>query len=215
MKTHLLRRANSAIGPNAVTQLIKAAEELNLSDQLDVIFEAAQARDWLIDPPHEMVEEARVAAVHQMTRQILPLQDGFHLLRRAGELTGTYILAHRIPKRAQSLITLLPRRVAGHILTKAIRSHAWTFAGSGQVAASATRDGAEISVADNPLCRNEASHHPVCIWHEAVFTKLFGTLVAPEARALEMECVAQGGNACKFKIQYEVPIPSALTHCGC
>ncbi|MEF3045974.1 bacteriochlorophyll 4-vinyl reductase [Pseudotabrizicola sp. L79] len=137
--------------------------------------------------------------------QLLPVLDQAtgregrdRLLAQAGRRTADYILAHRIPQPAQRLLKHLPAPVAAWALSRAIATHAWTFAGSGQF----HRDSPwRFAIANNPLVRGENSSTPRCHWHAAVFGHLYATLVHPSCRCVETECAAQTGNGpCRFTL---------------
>jgi divinyl protochlorophyllide a 8-vinyl-reductase len=58
-----------------------------------------------------------------------------------------------------------------------------------------------VEIAGNPL----AGPPPAaarCVWHEAVFTRLFRSLVSDRARARETACCAAGDPACRFEIDW-------------
>ena len=198
MTHELAHSCRNVIGPNSVTQLIAAAHELGLSAKLEVLFDKANVKIWLLDPPVEMVDEAQVARLHRSVRTSFPRHVSYQVLQRAGELTGAYILQHRIPKIAQILLKQLPHRLAAKLLTKAILAHAWTFAGTGNIQALVQND-IDFIIYNNPLCRDEVALAPVCIWHSAVFAKLYSELITPHAQAQEITCRAAGADACRFQ----------------
>ena len=92
------------IGPNAVIQLIQALTAAGLHDQAKTIFTTAGASDWLAQPPAEMVDERRVAAIHQTVRQLLPPEQAVAILTDAGLRTGIW--------SGKSKFSLLPARAA-------------------------------------------------------------------------------------------------------
>jgi divinyl protochlorophyllide a 8-vinyl-reductase len=151
-------------------------------------------------PQDAMIAEGPVALVHQSIRARLP-DRAPALLRQAGLGTGDYILAHRIPKVAQRLLRLLPRRVAARLLARAIARNAWTFAGSGQFRIVSVRP-MVFEIADNPVIRGAAAPYPVCDWHVAVFRRLFAALVDPGVTVTETACCACGAPACRFVLHF-------------
>lgn len=185
------------IGPNAVTRL---AEALGPA-AAPALFGAAGCTDLLAHPPRHMVDERVVARLHRTLRRDWPAGEADAVARRAGSLTADYLLAHRIPKPAQSILTLLPASLAVRMLLTAIGRHAWTFAGSGTFSAVPGHP-TVIRIADNPTCRGEDSDHPVCHYHAAVFERLLRVLVHPQAAVTETACCAQGGDACVFDIRW-------------
>ena len=189
------------IGPNAVIQLLPALRAAAGETDAAALFHRAGAAEWFAAPPGEMVEAARVARLHQTLRATLPPDQARTILREAGRLTAEYLLAHRIPRPVQAVLKMLPPPLAARLLVPAIRAHAWTFAGSGQVRASA---GAPVwfEIAGNPLCAGETVPAPVCVWHEAVFTGLFSALVSVSALTVETHCAACGDAYCRFAIDW-------------
>ncbi|MGO3930166.1 bacteriochlorophyll 4-vinyl reductase, partial [Rhodopseudomonas pseudopalustris] len=171
------------------------------------IFSEAAASDWLAHPPTAMVDERPVAAIHRTVRRLLPPQQAAAILDDAGRRTGDYILANRIPKLAQTVLKIMPAPIAARMLTKAIGAHAWTFAGSGKFS---SRVGKTVvfEIAANPLCAGEHADHQVCVWHAAVFQRLFQVLVSPYTRVTETTCGARGDDCCRFVADWTT-IPDA------
>ncbi|MFO1201538.1 MAG: bacteriochlorophyll 4-vinyl reductase [Tabrizicola sp.] len=183
------------IGPNAILQLVDVLERRGEPALLSaVLAEAAVAR-----PPRDagMLPEADCAAVHQALRRLASGAEG--LLKEAGLATGDYILAHRIPKLAQGILRVLPGCVAAPVLTRAITQHSWTFAGTGEFRVESSRP-LVVSVARNPLVVGWSAETPQCVWHVAVFRRLYGRLVWPSVVVCETACCACGDAACRFEI---------------
>lgn len=183
------------IGPNAILQLVDVLERRGEFDLCrSVLAEAGVSR-----PPRDagMLPEADCAAVHQALRQLAVGAEG--LLEEAGLATGDYILAHRIPRLAQGVLRVLPRAWAARVLTKAIARHSWTFAGTGEFRVDGSRP-LVVSVARNPLVAGWSAETPQCIWHAAVFRRLYGRLVWPGVQVREVACCACGDAACRFEI---------------
>ena len=183
------------IGPNAILQLIDVLERRGKGDLLrDVLAETGVAR-----PPRDagMLPEGDCAAVHQALRRLSLDADG--LLAEAGLATGDYILAHRIPRVAQTVLRLLPGALAAPVLTKAIARHSWTFAGTGVFAVEGGRP-LVLSVTRNPIVAGWKAATPQCVWHASVFRRLYGRLVWPGVRVAEVACCACGDPACRFEV---------------
>jgi divinyl protochlorophyllide a 8-vinyl-reductase len=187
---------SSRIGPNAILQYLPVLEERFGAERLAALLqEAAIAR---VPDGTAMVDEAKVARLHQAIRRFWP--DAAPMLaRRAGAGTADYIVANRIPPPARWLLPRLPASLAERLLARAVRSHAWTFAGSGQFAV-ASSDPLVFTIRDNPIVRHERSASPVCDWHAAVFERLFGRLVAADYTVTETQCAACGAPACTFEL---------------
>jgi divinyl protochlorophyllide a 8-vinyl-reductase len=188
------------IGPNAVLQLaetFRAHAEDGLAER---VFTTAGHGDWLSAPPDSMIPQDAVARVHAALWDLAPRERARERAREAGLRTGDYLLAHRIPAPAQVILRWLPAPLAARALVKAISAHAWTFTGSG-------RFGAEfgpvlrLSIAANPLAARRSSE-PDCVWHAAVFERLFRELVHPATRVREVACTALGAPACVFEVDW-------------
>lgn len=184
------------IGPNAVIQLgetLAAHGEDRLSRE---VYLAAGCPGWLAHPPQAMVEEGAVVRLHRALWQLAPPEKAAAYAGEAGMRTGDYILANRIPAPARMLLRLMPAPIAARLLVEAISAHAWTFAGSGRFSA---RTGTPliVEIADNPLAGPEG-----CLWHAAVFRRLFQSLVHAEANVRETACCGAGAPACRFEIAW-------------
>lgn len=189
-------QAEARIGPNAILQLVDVLERRGLGDLCArVLNRAGVARP---PPDASMLPQEDCAAVHRALRQLRP-DEADPILRAAGLATGDYILAHRIPRPAQVVLRLLPGRVAAPLLSTAIARHAWTFAGTGRFEVVGRRP-LVFSVHDNPLIAGWQADRPQCIWHAAVFERLFSRLVWPGVTVRETACCACGDPACRFEV---------------
>jgi divinyl protochlorophyllide a 8-vinyl-reductase len=148
-----------------------------------------------------MVDEREVAALHRALREAFDTEHARRLSRSAGERTGAYLLAHRIPRPVQVLLRRLPAALAARVLLSAIRRHAWTFAGSGRFSARSGRP-LRLAIAGNPMCRGVLSAAPACEYYAATFERLFRELVHPRARVVEAACEAMGAPACRFEVRW-------------
>ncbi len=211
--------AEGRIGPNAVTRLAEALDELYGPPATDAVFGAAGLLRYRQAPPSTMVDEAVVTALHAALRRTLVRPDAAAVARRAGALTGDYLLANRIPAPVRALLRSLPAPWAARLLVRAMASHAWTFAGSGAFGAVAIsgrsrsvviarpEDGSgrprlELFVGSCPLCRGSAAPAPVCDYFAATFERLFAALVSRSARVHETSCQATGASACRFEVRW-------------
>lgn len=193
--------AEARIGPNAITQTFAAIRDLAGADALSGIAEAAGCAPWLSAPPEAMVGEGAVVRLFRAMEGALATEADF-IAAEAGRRTGDYILAHRIPRPAQTLLRVLPPRLAAWVLLRAIERHAWTFAGSGRFSARAGNP-CVAEIASNPMTSGRHAPYPVCHWHAGVFTRLFRALVHRRAFATETACCAQGAPACRFEIGWD------------
>ncbi len=188
------------VGPNAVLQLLAALRQFGLGGRVAPLLEASGAAEWEDGPPQAMVDERRVARLHQAVRSGFAPVLSRRLLEEAGVRTADYLLSARIPRLAQVVLRALPAWLSARLLVAAIGRHAWTFAGSGRFSARAGRV-VTLRIEGNPFCVGERAMAPVCDWHRAVFQRLFAVLVSPDCQVIETECEATGGQACCFKIR--------------
>lgn len=188
--------AAAQIGPNAILQLLPVLEREGGPALRDRLLRLS----GLSKPPSDagMMDEAPAARMHQALRRELP-ERAPDLARQAGLATGDYILAHRIPQPAQSLLRRLPAPISAWLLTRAIAQHSWTFAGSGRFEVLTSRP-LSFRIVDNPVVRGERAAEPICHWHVAVFERLFTELVHPGFRVHETACCAMGAPACVFEV---------------
>lgn len=194
------------IGPNAITQLHTVLLRERGAAETRAIFDAAGIPGHLDNPPEAMVDEREVARLHAEVRSRCNPERARDLMRAAGDATGAYILANRIPPAIALLLRRLPARWSSRLLARAIAKHAWTFAGSGGFAiAQETRGSEGIAFADirsNPVVALDRSAHPICDWHAAVFGKLYRDLVSDRSGVVERACCAAGDDACRFEIRF-------------
>ncbi len=185
--------APGRIGPNAILQYLPVLQAVGARHDA-----MAQAGLGAAPGDDAMIPEADAARLHRAVRALRP-QDAPRLAAKAGQRTADYILAHRIPRPAQRLLRALPAPLAARLLSRAIAQHAWTFAGSGTFRVLSPWS---FEIADNPLCRDEPSDHPLCHWHAAVFQRLYRVLVAPDVVCVETRCGAMPGEtACRFELR--------------
>lgn len=211
--------AEGRIGPNAVTRLAEALDELYGPPATDAVFGSAGLLRYRQAPPSTMVDEAVVTALHAALRRTLVPHDAAAVARRAGALTGDYLLANRIPAPVRALLRSLPAPWAARLLVRAMALHAWTFAGSGAFGAVAIpgrygsvviarpEDGPghprlQLLIGSCPLCRGSAAPAPVCDYFAATFERLFAALVSRSARVHETTCQATGASACRFEVRW-------------
>jgi len=189
------------IGPNAVTRLAEVLPARVGVEATRRLFERAGLLHFLQTPPQQLVDETEVARLHRELRQSFGGELAATLAREAGRRTADYLLAHRIPKPAQALLTRLPAALAARALVAAIRRHAWTFAGSGEFSVAGWRP-LTLQIRGNPLARGLATQTPACHFYAATFEHLFRTLVAARTRVREVACEACGDDACRFELRW-------------
>ena len=203
--------AAARIGPNAVLQLAHALDERYGRARTEEVFRSAGQAGFLQAPPESMVDERVITALYTTLPRQIGEFEAAEVGARAGQLTGEYLLAHRIPAPAQRVMKLMPAALAARTLLAAIDHHAWTFAGSGQFAREAVqRPGGggrsrvywKLSVADCPLCRGVRAERHQCAYYAATFERIFREVVATSARVAETHCQALGAEACVFEVSW-------------
>ena len=187
--------APAVIGPNAVLQTEAALVEAGGRDLAEQVFAAAGLSHLLTNRPGAMIDEALPKALFVALFATRPREEALHIAHRAGELTGDYILKHRIPGPVRTLLRLLPPRLAAPLLLTAIHKHAWTFAGSGLCSVTPGRP-SRIEILANPLAM------PECAWHVGVFEVLFASLVSPAVRIGHDHGPKLAGAPCRFEIAF-------------
>ena len=196
--------APARVGPNAAIQVIAALRRCDGAVATRVLEDAGFAR-WLVEPPSEMIAETEAARLHGLVREMLPPDVADAVLAEAGRMTADYLLQRRIPGPAKLALRMAPAGLAARGLTRAIRAHAWTFAGSGRFVAEVD-DGAVFEIYDNRFCAGGVAGRKLCVWHAAVFQRLFEALVSPRARAVETDCCADRSPCCRFRLSWRAPV---------
>jgi divinyl protochlorophyllide a 8-vinyl-reductase len=186
----------SRIGPNAITQVIDAARNLEQVSKVRSLLRSADLERYLDAPPEAMVPEGEVRALHLAIDQTLGARRAQTLSWLAGWHTGGYLLAHRIPQPAQVVLRRLPAAVASRILMAAIRRNAWTFVGSGGIE---TEGGRRIRISGCVLCQDSRVTSGG-VYYAAVFERLFQELVDASACVREVACIRSGAPRCVFEI---------------
>jgi divinyl protochlorophyllide a 8-vinyl-reductase len=190
------------IGPNAVTRMAEALRALHGEAVAARVFTAAALGEMLCDPPQRMIDERDVARLHRTAHAALGAVAAAAVARDAGARTGTYLLAHRIPRPVQWLLRRLPAAIAARLLVAAIARHAWTFAGSGVFDVRWQRGGVRLAIEHCPLCREVVASDPACDFYCATLERLFGELVRAGSTVTEVACQACGGEACVFEVRW-------------
>lgn len=189
------------IGPHAITCAAQALQDSQGSILTKEIFTIAGLSRHLADPPTRMVEEREAARLHHCLNNILGMAHAAIVSRRAGTLTADYLLEHRIPKRAQRILRLLPRRIAANLLVRAIARHAWTFVGSGAFSYH-LGPSLELTMSGAPICRLIRSDVPTCHYYAATFERVFAAMLGEQTRVAELRCQAQGVSTCVFDVRW-------------
>lgn len=196
-------RADSGmIGPNAITRIAEAVEAVEGRSAVVDLFHLVALDAMLAEPPTAMVPERAVTALQQALTAKFGAVRASTLSWIAGQRTADYLLAHRIPRRAQTLLAWLPAALAARALLKAVQRHAWTFAGSGQFE---VHYGPQLTLTLQgcPICRGQRASAPVCSYYAGTFERLFRQLVHANARCTEFACEALGAEKCQFRLVWQ------------
>lgn len=195
-------RTNPAgqVGPNAILQMVEALRVLSGPEALDRVCAAAGMPDLVENLPDSMIPAQDALCLHRAVASELPRYAAHLVAQEAGRRTGEYILKHRIPAPARTVLRNLPRRLAVPILLRAISRHAWTFAGDARVLHHTTPP-MGLVIHENPLAM------PGCLWHLAVFETLFHRLVDRQICVSHPECCTDGAGVCRFAFYQSRPAP--------
>ena len=165
------------------------------------VFRAATLEHYLDVPPTAMVGEDEVLALHRALHADVGDARARSIGWVAGQRTGDYLLANRIPRFVQRLLKVLPAGLAARVLVAAIKRNAWTFVGTGTFSAQAGNP-LVLEVTDSPLCRGVRQDGPACDFYAGTFERLFSRLVHPQTTVVETECAAQGATRCRFEVSW-------------
>jgi divinyl protochlorophyllide a 8-vinyl-reductase len=196
------RHPAGRIGPNAITRTVEALTSREGAQTARRIFQTAGLERYLAQPPTEMVDELEVARLHQILHDDLGSERSRAIGRRAGQLTAEYLLAHRIPRPAQTLLRYLPSALSSRVLARAIAKNAWTFVGTGNFSARHGRP-TVFTITNCPMCRGQRATAPYCDFYAATFERLYCCLVSASARVTEESCQATGARECCFRIDWQ------------
>lgn len=193
------RHSTGRIGPNAVTRLAEALASQHGEACCASVFAEAELACHLQTPPQAMVDETEVVRLHRALVALLGTQSAMAVAQDAGQLTGRYLLEHRIPAAAQRLLRRLPRAIAARLLTAAIARHAWTFAGSGCFRAT-FRGGPTLSLAGAPLCTDAAPTGSAYL--AATFDTIFAAMLGPRTLVRETSGMGNATGTCTFAVRW-------------
>lgn len=194
-------RHTGMIGPNAITRIVEALDEVESPQSTRRIFGASGLAAYLSERPTEMVDEHEVTRLHRVLHDELGDRRARSVGRIAGLLTADYLLHCRIPPLAQIVLRCCPSGLASRALANAIARNAWTFVGTGTFSARHGRP-TTFTLRDCPICRGQRSAEPYCDFYAATFERLYSRLVDRRARVTEIGCQAMGAPACAFEITW-------------
>jgi divinyl protochlorophyllide a 8-vinyl-reductase len=200
------------LGPNSVTQTLRALRELEGAETAQRIVAQAGLPAQL---PPGMIPEGWFLSLLQAVRTALPVARAEAVLRLSGRYTAAYVAQNRIPAPFRGLLRLLPARAAVPLLLFAFRQHAWTFAGSGLYRHAGGYPG--VLLFDRCLtCRPTAQVAQGSLggaWYEAAFEGLL-RLAAPTLTVREVACQAAGAPLCRFVLSIGPQVNQAAPATG-
>lgn len=182
------------IGPNSVTQLEAACDQILGRDETIFLFTATGLYCYIEMPPIKMVPEEHPARLFAALYRIYPKDTADTVAKLAGQMTADYVIANRIPTFAAKLLRWMPAKWSGQGLLKAIQKNSWTFAGSGACQATA-KGKPHVDISNNPL------RMPGGAWHVGVFERMFRRLVCAHAKV----GFEARGHVSAFEIKYGLP----------
>lgn len=191
--TSLVQRGIGVVGPNAVLQLIETLHASEHGEDIHAVFNRAGLVHYLAHPPLAMVSEEHALRLFKAVGRELSEERAREVLDDAGRRTAQYVMANRIPGSVRSLLRVMPSFLATPLLCRAIKHHAWTFAGSGSCETSGIRR-VKLDIKNNPLAI------PDCPWHSAVILTMFRSLADRSMQLQHSYCCARGDAFCRFEL---------------
>jgi divinyl protochlorophyllide a 8-vinyl-reductase len=192
-------RPVARIGPNVIIQVAAASRAI-----LGERFADALVRDatpyTLQQLPGDMIDQREAQAIVRELVGRVGARAAVPVLREAGERTADYLLAHRIPRAAQWVMRALPRGMGLSLLLRAMSANAWTFAGSGEFRIVRASPWPLLEFTACAMCDGMHEDEPMCHFYGGTFERLIRRLIASAATVREVECMAQGGDRCRFEI---------------
>jgi bacteriochlorophyll 4-vinyl reductase len=186
----------ASTGPNAVIQTRLALIDICGAGHARALFSEAGLVDWFDLPPDSMVSAEPVNRLNMTLFRQLESPVFEMLMADAGVRTGRYILENRIPRPVRRLLQNLPAWLAARALLKAIRAHAWTFAGNARVSI-APGHPAIIEIRSNPIAV------PGCPWHRGVFETLFSGILGKPVH-VDHSTLFDGQSCDRFMVRWNV-----------
>lgn len=186
--------AGDQVAPALVLELAAAVEAAKGRAALDALLVAAGIAH--LPRATEPIPQSTAQRMHRALRDTMP--DAAHdLSGTAGQATADSLMASQLSPRAKAMLQRGPWTVAAWLLGRWALQNSWTFAGSARFTPVAKL---EFELAGNPLIAGERATQPLCIFHEAMFERLFQRLVEPNLICREVECEAMGAPACRFVV---------------
>lgn len=164
-------------------------------EQCDALFGNAGMR--FLPGPEEHVRERQVLDIHRAVRSEYG-DLGMEMLREAGQRAADIVTEYRIPPSGKVMLRRMPWPLAAWMCMRSASQRTWTFGGSAQFHSRTT---SRFELIGNPAIRGERASKPICVFHQAMFQRLFQTLAHPRMECVELGCEACGDDACLFEIR--------------
>jgi divinyl protochlorophyllide a 8-vinyl-reductase len=184
--------SEARVGPNAIIQLEGVISKDYGTEAAATLLQHAGLQHLTAASLQHMVRQEDAQSLFRAVSRDYPADAAARIMHDAGIGTAEYLLANRIPGFAKALLKFLPPSLAARLLLLAIGRHAWTFAGSGTVVCH--RKPLAIEILSNPLAISG------CLWHQAIFERLFRELVSRKTSVRQVSCCVQGSASCRFEI---------------
>lgn len=139
-----------------------------------------------------LVPDSAFEHLVDVMRAHLGEEKSARVLSRSGELTGRYVLEHRVPKAVHRLMSALPGPVGVPLLLCGVREHAWTFVGRGEFMVGR----GQLSLKDAPTCRGRST-----VRGGHYYTAAFETVLRsadPTIEIREVACTRRGASCCRY-----------------
>jgi divinyl protochlorophyllide a 8-vinyl-reductase len=190
---------HARIGPNSIIRTVEALTDLFGVPYTHNLLCAGGYPDLMDNLPTTMIPEEEFLALITMLVEQIGSEQTAHILRRAGELTAGYLLANRIPKPFQTLLTYVSPTIGLNLLLVAIKKSAWTFAGSGKFSFVGSTP-ATIIIANQHA--TAIIPHEICSFYNGTFETIFQTLIDTQTHVEKLVGPGSGEFRCVYRVWY-------------
>ncbi len=190
-------RGSGFMAASMVLPLHEVLTERAGADAADALFRDAGMR--FLPGPEEHVRERQVLEIHQAVRHKYGA-PGMDMLKAAGERAADIVTEYRIPSSGKVMLRRMPWPLAAWMCMRSAGQRTWTFGGSARFHARTT---SRFELIGNPAIRGVHAPKPICVFHQAMFQRLFQTLAHPRMVCRELSCEACGNSSCLFEIGLE------------
>jgi divinyl protochlorophyllide a 8-vinyl-reductase len=186
--------APGQVAPELVRDVVTAVQDRHGSAAATALLQAAGLQ--ALPGPGQSIDQSIARDLHRALRRTMP-DDCVDVLYQAGQATADALISTQLSPRAMTMLKTGPWTVAAWLLGRWARQNSWTFAGSGKFVPLARL---EFDLSDNPLIAGESADSPLCLFHEALFERMFQRLVEPNLICREVSCAGMGAPSCRFVV---------------